>query len=122
MLSTYNRLDPKIDWTSHVKNPSEESDPSDENQRGSHSLQTSIADSMKSTDARREFVEDFVVVCAEADIRLEKMKLQPFLVKHCRQGELCLKMNRVYQEHMEAVLAKIRGKKISVVTDETTDI
>uniref|UniRef100_A0A3Q1EWG6 Uncharacterized protein n=1 Tax=Acanthochromis polyacanthus TaxID=80966 RepID=A0A3Q1EWG6_9TELE len=52
------------------------------------SLQTCItASTFKSSDSRKEFIEDFVVMCAEADIPLEKMtKLHPFLLKHCKQG------------------------------------
>uniref|UniRef100_A0A8D0DDQ5 U1-type domain-containing protein n=1 Tax=Sander lucioperca TaxID=283035 RepID=A0A8D0DDQ5_SANLU len=51
------------------------------------SLQVTTEATPKSIDARREFVEDFVAVCAEADIPLEKMKrIRPFLVKPCKQG------------------------------------
>ena len=51
------------------------------------SLQITTEATTKSIDARREFVEDFVAMCAEADIPLEKMKrIRPFLVKHCKQG------------------------------------
>uniref|UniRef100_A0A3P8SXZ6 U1-type domain-containing protein n=1 Tax=Amphiprion percula TaxID=161767 RepID=A0A3P8SXZ6_AMPPE len=52
------------------------------------SLQTCItASTFKSSDSRKEFIEDFVAMCAEADIPLEKMtKLRPFLLKHCKQG------------------------------------
>uniref|UniRef100_A0A8C9ZMW6 Uncharacterized protein n=1 Tax=Sander lucioperca TaxID=283035 RepID=A0A8C9ZMW6_SANLU len=51
------------------------------------SLQVTIEATTKSIDARREFVEDFVAMCAEADIPLENMKrIRPFLVKHCKQG------------------------------------
>uniref|UniRef100_A0A8D0AZY6 CGG triplet repeat-binding protein 1 n=1 Tax=Sander lucioperca TaxID=283035 RepID=A0A8D0AZY6_SANLU len=51
------------------------------------SLQVTIEAMTQSIDARREFVEDFVAMCAEADIPLEKMKrIRPFLVKHCKQG------------------------------------
>uniref|UniRef100_A0A667YJ63 U1-type domain-containing protein n=1 Tax=Myripristis murdjan TaxID=586833 RepID=A0A667YJ63_9TELE len=51
------------------------------------SLQRSIISAtFKSSDSRKEF-EDFVAMCAEADIALEKMtKLRPFLKKYCRQG------------------------------------
>ncbi|KAI7790722.1 hypothetical protein IRJ41_005008 [Triplophysa rosa] len=94
------------------------------------SLQCTIASTVASSDARREFVEDFVAVCAEADIPYEKMKkLRPFLIKHCKQGgslpqnESSLRQThlpRVFEQHMEAVLNKISGKKMWV--DETTDI
>uniref|UniRef100_A0A3Q2PIX1 Uncharacterized protein n=1 Tax=Fundulus heteroclitus TaxID=8078 RepID=A0A3Q2PIX1_FUNHE len=51
------------------------------------SLQTCLTHVFKSSDSRKEFVEDFVAMCAEADIPLEKMtKLRPFLKKHCKQG------------------------------------
>uniref|UniRef100_A0A8C7JQA3 Uncharacterized protein n=1 Tax=Oncorhynchus kisutch TaxID=8019 RepID=A0A8C7JQA3_ONCKI len=74
---------------------------------------------------------DFVAVCAESDIPLEKLrKLWPFLVKHCKQGgelpenESSLRQThlpRVFNQHMTAVLLKIRGKRFTVVVDETTD-
>ncbi|KAI7804100.1 hypothetical protein IRJ41_023986 [Triplophysa rosa] len=96
------------------------------------SLQCTIASTVASSDVRREFVEDFVAVCAEADIPYEKMKkLRPFLIKHCKQGgslpqnESSLRQThlpRVFEQHMEAVLNKISGKKMWVVVDETTDI
>ena len=83
-----------VDWTRkdtcddhiaskiHVKNK--------EKQRASQSrpaLQTTITASTTSADARREFIQDYVAVCAESDIPLHKLKkLRPFLVKHCKQG------------------------------------
>ncbi|XP_036978819.1 uncharacterized protein LOC119033181 [Acanthopagrus latus] len=95
-------------------------------------LQTCITASIfKSSDSRKEFVEDFVAVCAEADIPLEKMtKLRPFLLKHCKQGGALpenvsslrqIHLPRVFEQHISSVLQKIRGKKYSVVVDETTD-
>uniref|UniRef100_A0A3Q2GR26 Uncharacterized protein n=1 Tax=Cyprinodon variegatus TaxID=28743 RepID=A0A3Q2GR26_CYPVA len=52
------------------------------------SLQTCLTATFKSSDSRKEFVEDFVAMFAEADIPLEKMtKLHQFLKKHCKQGE-----------------------------------
>uniref|UniRef100_A0A3Q2P9V1 Uncharacterized protein n=1 Tax=Fundulus heteroclitus TaxID=8078 RepID=A0A3Q2P9V1_FUNHE len=51
------------------------------------SLQTCLTAAFKSSDLRKEFVEDFVAMRAEADIPLKKMtKLHPFLKKHCKQG------------------------------------
>uniref|UniRef100_A0A3Q1FEQ8 U1-type domain-containing protein n=1 Tax=Acanthochromis polyacanthus TaxID=80966 RepID=A0A3Q1FEQ8_9TELE len=52
------------------------------------SLQTRItATTFKSSDSRKEFIKDFVAMCAEADFPLEKMtKLHSFLLKHCKQG------------------------------------
>nr|XP_055073537.1 CGG triplet repeat-binding protein 1-like [Misgurnus anguillicaudatus] len=89
------------------------------------------ADAFKSSDARKEFVEDFVAVCTEADIPLEKMtKLRPFLKKHCKQGGALpesvsslrqLHLPRVFEQHISSVLKKICGKKYSIVVDETTD-
>ena len=94
-------------------------------------LQTTITASSTSADARREFVEDFVAVCAESDIPLHKVKkLRPFLVKHCKQGgalpetETTLRQThlpRVFDQHISAVLDKLRGKKLALVVDETTD-
>uniref|UniRef100_A0A671S4G3 Uncharacterized protein n=1 Tax=Sinocyclocheilus anshuiensis TaxID=1608454 RepID=A0A671S4G3_9TELE len=58
-----------------------------------------IASTATSSDARREFVEDFVAVCAESYILLEKMKLLLFLVKHCKQGGIskgCRNSNAVH--------------------------
>ena len=61
-------------------------------------------------------------VCAESDI--------PFLVKHCKQGgalpenETTLRQThlpRVFDQHISAVLDKLRGKKLALVVDETTD-
>lgn len=50
-------------------------------------LQVLLDVASKSQDDRRVFMEDFVAMCAEADIPLEKMrKICPLLVKHCKQG------------------------------------
>ena len=94
-------------------------------------LQTTIPATISSSDSRTEFIEDFVAVCAESDIPLEKLKkLRPFLVKHCKQGGALPQhvsslrqthLPRVFEQHMNAVLNKIRGKKFAVVVDETTD-
>uniref|UniRef100_A0A8C9Z7S5 U1-type domain-containing protein n=1 Tax=Sander lucioperca TaxID=283035 RepID=A0A8C9Z7S5_SANLU len=91
------------------------------------SLQVTIEATAKSIDARLEFVEDFVAMCAEADIRLEKMKwICPFLVKHCKQrGALPenasslrqTHLPRVFDQHLQKVLQEIRGKKIFVVVN-----
>uniref|UniRef100_A0A3Q1CDI6 Uncharacterized protein n=1 Tax=Amphiprion ocellaris TaxID=80972 RepID=A0A3Q1CDI6_AMPOC len=70
------------------------------------SLQTCIAAStFKSSDSRKEFIEDFVAVCAEADIPLEKMtKLHPFLLKHCKQrGVLPENVSSLHQIHLPRV-------------------
>nr|XP_057913311.1 uncharacterized protein LOC131107370 [Doryrhamphus excisus] len=93
--------------------------------------QTCVTASFKSADLRKDFVEDFVSMCAEADIPLEKLgKIRPFLVKHCKQGGALpenasslrqLHLPRVFEQHISSVLQKIRGKKLSVVVDETTD-
>ncbi|KAI3371826.1 hypothetical protein L3Q82_006678 [Scortum barcoo] len=108
---------------SHVRNKEKYNNASE-----TTSLQTCItASTFKSSDSRKEFIEDFVAMCAEADIPLEKMtKLRPFLLKHCKQGGAlpenvskftspeCLSNN-------SSVLQKIRGRKYSVVVNETTD-
>ncbi|XP_013881354.1 CGG triplet repeat-binding protein 1, partial [Austrofundulus limnaeus] len=94
--------------------------------------QQTLQHSSTSLEVRREFIEDFVAVCAESDIPLEKMrKLRPFLMKHCKQGGGALPehvsslrqvhLPRVFEQHIEAVQKKLQGKKISVVVDETTD-
>ena len=72
-----------------------------------------------------------MAVCAESDIPLGKLrKLRTFLVKHCKQGgavpgnESSLRQTHlpgVFDQHKTAVLQKIRGNKIPVVVDETTD-
>lgn len=94
-------------------------------------MQTSIAGSNKSADLRRQFVEDFVAICAEADIPLEKLeKLRLFMVKHCRQGGALpenvsslsqIHLPSVFEQHITSVIQKIHGKKFAVVVDETTD-
>ncbi|KAK9976412.1 hypothetical protein ABG768_021617 [Culter alburnus] len=109
---------------SHVKNKEKYND---KTSKATTSLQTCItAAAFKSSDSRKEFVEDFVAMCAEADIPLEKMtKLHPFLkqggalpenVSSLRQ----LHLPRVFEQHI-SVLQKIHGKKYSVVVDETAD-
>lgn len=95
------------------------------------SPQVTIEATTKSIEARREFVEDFVAMCAEADIPLEKMKrIRPFLVKHCKQGGALPEnpsslrqthLPRVFDQHMQKVLQEIRGKKLFVVVDETSE-
>ncbi|KAH1183876.1 hypothetical protein KIL84_014492 [Mauremys mutica] len=97
----------------HLKNHAT----NDENHRSSHSPQRTAAGSMKSADARWEFVEDFVGVCAEADIPVEKVKkLQPFLFKipqgvggaELPENEAALwqiHLPHIYQEYMVALLA-----------------
>uniref|UniRef100_A0A3Q1C4K7 Uncharacterized protein n=1 Tax=Amphiprion ocellaris TaxID=80972 RepID=A0A3Q1C4K7_AMPOC len=82
------------------------------------SLQTCItASTFKSSDSRKEFIEDFVAMCAEADIPLEKMtKLRPFLLKHCKQRGALPKnvsslrqihLSQVFEQHISSVLKKI---------------
>jgi hypothetical protein len=92
-------------------------------------LQTTITSA--SADSRQEFIQDFVAVCAESDIPFEKLrKPRPFLVKHCKQGGVLPEdesslgqthLPRVFDQHMTALLQKIRGKKFAVVVDKTTD-
>uniref|UniRef100_A0A3Q1FWQ8 U1-type domain-containing protein n=1 Tax=Acanthochromis polyacanthus TaxID=80966 RepID=A0A3Q1FWQ8_9TELE len=69
---------------SHVRNKEK----FNSNASKTKSLQTCItASTFKSLDSRKEFIEDSVAMCAEADIPLEKMtKLRLFLLKHCKQG------------------------------------
>lgn len=115
-----------INWTrkntcdDHLQSKSNrERQPSSKNS----SLQQTLTSAATSTGARQEFVEDFVAVCAESDIPLEKIqKLRPFLVKHCKQGGALPERESsprqthlpcVFEQHMEAVLQKIRGKKLS---------
>lgn len=93
-------------------------------------LQVSLDVASKSQDCRREFVEDFVAMCTEADIPLEKMrKMRPFVLKHCKQGGALpenpsslrqIHLQQVFNEHMQAVLQEIRDK-VFVVVDETSD-
>ena len=81
-------------------------------------LQTTITSASATADSRREFIQDFVAVYAESDIPLEKIrKLQPFLVKHCKQEGVLAKnesslqqthLPHVVDQHMTAVLQKIR--------------
>uniref|UniRef100_A0A3Q1GAW2 U1-type domain-containing protein n=1 Tax=Acanthochromis polyacanthus TaxID=80966 RepID=A0A3Q1GAW2_9TELE len=87
------------------------------------SLQTCItASSFKSSDSRKELIEDFAAMCAEADIPLEKMtKLRPFLLKHWKQGGAQpenvsslhqIHLPRVFEHHISSMLKKDLWEKV----------
>uniref|UniRef100_A0A8C4X8X6 Zinc finger matrin-type protein 1-like n=1 Tax=Erpetoichthys calabaricus TaxID=27687 RepID=A0A8C4X8X6_ERPCA len=76
-------------------------------------------------------MQDTSLCPCESDIPLEKMtKMHPFFIKHCTLGgvlpeneiSLCqTHLSLFFEQHMDSVLRKIRGKKIYIVVDETTD-
>lgn len=84
----------------------------------------------KSPDEWREFVdEDFVAMCTDSDVLLEKIKkLHPFLVKRELWDEMenenslrqKLTWPHLLEQHLAAVPHKISGKKLAVVVGETT--
>lgn len=80
--------------------------------------------------SRSEVVDDWTAAIAEADIPFYRAeKLLPFLRKHLKYGgsvphEGAIRtrhLPKVYEEHIAAVRALLRGKKVAVVVDETTD-
>lgn len=65
------------------------------------------------------------------DIPLSKMeKMRPFITKHCQQGGALPKADtlrslyvpRLFEIHFEALKKVLRGAKVCVIADETTDI
>lgn len=88
-----------------------------------------MAATNKSAELRREFVHDFVAVCAEVDFPLVKNS-KAFVLKYCKK-EVALPervgrshqihLSWVFDQQMFALLQKNCGKKFSVVEDKTTD-
>ena len=93
--------------------------------------QLTINDSVSSANLRDDITKDLVAMFAEADIPLNKIsKVLPFLRKHAKIGgaiprdESTLRRHHlpvVYQQHISAVREKLRGQKVFVGLDETTD-
>lgn len=87
--------------------------------------------SKSSHDAREEFVLDFIKMCTQADIPLHKVsKMKPFVQKHCKQGgslpqEATIRqvyIPRLFEQHVNNLKEMLKGKTLSIVVDETTDI
>lgn len=94
------------------------------------SYQTSIETAYKSSEARNQFVQDFVVACTVADIPLYKaQKLRPFLKKHCKQGGALsgddsyrrIHLPKLYEQHVETLKTLVADRAVTVIADETTD-
>ncbi|XP_041480924.1 uncharacterized protein LOC121428390 [Lytechinus variegatus] len=93
--------------------------------------QTTLHSTMKSKDLREEFILDFVKCCTMADIPLHKVEnMRPFILKHCKQGGALPKAEtlrhlyipRQFKIHLAALKEVVKGAKVSVIADETTDI
>ena len=93
--------------------------------------QLTLNDTNTSAELRTEITQDFIAVCCEADIPMNKAsKLVPMFRKHARNGGAIPKnestlrkhhLPRVYQQHIAEVRRKLEGKKVFVALDETLD-
>ena len=70
-------------------------------------------------------------MCTLADIPLEKVeKIRPFLKKYCVQAGALPKVDqlrtvyvpRLFSMHYEALKEILKGKQVSIMADETTDV
>ena len=93
--------------------------------------QVTLTSALQSKSLREEFILDFVRLCTMADIPLKKAeKMRPFMRKHCKQGGALpqaqtlrnLYVPRQFKVHFEALQNLVKGSKVSIITDETTDI
>ena len=130
----FKRVDTVIDHLGskkHVKNKSAKIAKSDGDDQPPAKRQVTLFSAFQSKDLREEFILDFVRLCTMADIPLEKAeKMLPFMRKHCKQGGALpqaatlrsLYVPRQFQVHLSALKQAVQGCKVSIITDETTDV
>ncbi|XP_072035551.1 uncharacterized protein [Amphiura filiformis] len=93
--------------------------------------QVTLDDTQSSAELRTTITHDFIAMCTEADIPMNKTtKMIPFLRKHAKNGgavpagESTLRkyhLPKVYQTHHAKLLELIYEKKVFIAVDETTD-